>query len=83
MAEKMDATADGIRNSRDVFALAFQCVAAGITAMAAAAPVHGPHGEMLLQSGKHRCPGGMIAARAVRQQQRRFASMRSACRRGK
>lgn len=78
MTEQVDAAADGIDDGSDIFAFMLQRIVGSISAVTTTAPVEGPHGVMLLQTGKYRSPGGVVTGGAMYQQQGWPAALPSA-----
>ena len=65
MPKKMHASPDAINNPGDIFALAFECIAAAVATAAASPPVEGPYAEMTFKRWQYRRPGKMIAGSTV------------------
>ncbi len=79
MPKKMYASPNTINNPGDIFALAFECIAAAIAAAAAAPPVEGPYSEMAFKRGQYRRPCKMVAGSAVHEQQGLACAAMPAC----
>jgi len=69
MSEEMHGSSDRFNDGCNVFAFALECVADGIAAVAASAPIESPYGEMAFKRGQYRRPCEMVPGSAVHEQQ--------------